>query len=74
MKTIENGRKGCGGCYSESNELMQFNGILPGNSNTNNVLHEVSGTRDDIQAVFSLADLSLDKVASKKRQMEAVLS
>lgn len=68
------GRKGCGGCYSESNELMQHNGIIPGNGKLYNVLYEVPGTRDDIQAIFSLDELLLDKVASQERQMETVLS
>jgi hypothetical protein len=68
------GRRGCGGCFSESHELMQFNGVLPGNCKPFIVFDEVPGARNDIQEVFSFIDLSLDKVASEKRQVEEIFS
>jgi hypothetical protein len=64
---INNGRRGCGGCFSESHELMQFNGIMPTNGKFKPVLHEVPGSRNDIKEVFSFAGLLLDQVAQEER-------
>jgi len=70
-----NGRKkGCGACGdSESNELMQFNGIVPTDGQSIHVRSQVSGTRHDITAVLSMASTNLDKKLAKERQMEAIL-
>lgn len=69
-----NGRKGCSGCYSESNELLQFNGTMPNGSKSFHVHPEVPGTRDDIKAVLSMASINMDKKLAKERQMEAVFA
>jgi hypothetical protein len=48
---INAGRKGCG-CASESNELMQFNGILPNDCEHVLIPGQVLPKGDDFQKVL----------------------
>jgi hypothetical protein len=47
-----NGRKGCSGCYSESNELMQFDGFLPTDCEHFPVFGQVLPERNDFKEVL----------------------
>lgn len=66
------GRKGCGGCHSESHESMQFNGPIPGDSFIKPIYSEMPGTRNDLREICQLD--GRDHAFSFSRQLEEVFA